>query len=60
MYFECNIDPVIPQYYHPELYPKLVSTVALLHERTDKLNQALDLCSMSGRSVLRGRVERAP
>ena len=35
MYFECNIDPKIPQYYHPEIYSKLVSTVALIHESTD-------------------------
>ena len=48
MYFECNIDPKIPQFYHPELYPKLVNTVALIHERTDKLNTALGMCSLSG------------
>ena len=48
MYFECNIDPRIPQYYHPEIYPKLVSTVALIHERTDKLNLALDDCILKG------------
>ena len=48
MYFECNIDPKIPKYYHPEIYSKLVSTVALIHERTDKLNAALDACSLKG------------
>ena len=48
MYFECNIDKKIPQYYHPEIYSKLVSTVALIHERTDKLNAALDACSLKG------------
>ena len=53
MYFECNIDPKIPQYYHPEIYSKLVSTVALIHERTDKLNAALDACSLKG-CVTRG------
>ena len=53
MYFECNIDPKIPQFYHPEIYSKLVSTVALIHERTDKLNAALDACSLKG-CVTRG------
>ena len=48
MYFECNIDTRIPQFYHPEIYPKLVSTVALIHERTDKLNLALDDCVLKG------------
>ncbi len=48
MYFECNINPVIPQYYHPDIYPKLVRTVELIHERTDKLNEALSLCSLNG------------
>ena len=51
MYFECNIDSKIPKFYHPELYPKLVSTVALIHERTDKLNAALDICSLTGCST---------
>ncbi len=53
MYFECNIDKKIPQYYHPEIYSKLVSTVALIHVRTDKLNVALDACSLKG-CVTRG------
>ena len=53
MYFECNIDPKIPKYYHPEIYSRLVSTVALIHERTDKLNAALDACSLKG-CVTRG------
>ena len=48
MYFECNIDPKIPQFYHPEIYSRLVNTVALIHERTDKLNAALDSCSLKG------------
>ena len=42
MYFECNIDPKIPQYYHPEIYSKLVSTVALIHERTDNCRNCQD------------------
>ena len=51
MYFECNINSKIPKFYHPELYPKLVSTVALIHERTGKLNAALDICSLTGCST---------
>ena len=47
-YFECNIDPNIPKYYHPAIYQKLVDTVALIHERTSKLNMALDDCVLKG------------
>ena len=48
MYFECNIDENIPQFYHPNIYRKLKDTVTLVHERTDKLNQALSLCKLKG------------
>ena len=47
MYFECNIDSRIPQFYHPEIYSKLVSTVALIHQRTDKLNAALTIALLA-------------
>ncbi len=48
MYFECNLDRNVPQYYHPAMYMKLVETINLIHERTDKLNKAISLCSLSG------------
>lgn len=47
-YFECNIDPKVPQFYHPTIYDKLVDTVALIHERTNKLNLALNCCQLPG------------
>lgn len=48
MYFECNIPKRIPQYYHPAIYQQLADTVALIHERTEKLNMALDNCILPG------------
>ncbi len=51
MYFECNISKRIPQFYHPHIYRKLTETVKLVHDRTDKLNNALSLCSLIGCST---------
>ena len=51
MYFECNISKRIPQFYHPHIYRKLTETVKLVHDRTDKLNNALSLCSLVGCST---------
>lgn len=46
MYFECNIERKVPLFYHPAIYQKLVDTISRVHERTDKLNLALDACKL--------------
>ena len=47
-YFECNISRTVPKYYHPNIYRKLEETIGLIHNRTDKLNQALEKCTLKG------------
>ena len=47
-YFECNVSRTVPKYYHPNIYRKLEETIELIHNRTDKLNQALEKCTLKG------------
>lgn len=47
-YFECNIDQNVPKIYHPSIYQSLVDTVDRIHNRTNKLNAALGMCSLAG------------
>lgn len=48
-YFECNLNPKVPKNFHPHIYQRLVDTIELIHERTDKLNEALEFdCVLKG------------